>query len=393
MRVMRRRRRSTSGGRLFTARKCSGQALSRCKDPCRPRLRPASSAASTTASGIAKPPGLPSVVVAKTVPRTRPSASTRGPPELPLRTLPRRRADRAPDRAVPVGVLADHVAGFAEAGRGRRVGAVFGVAEDGARLAAARRSGPATAAGSRRVDAQDREVVGGVVVDGGRVVARRRRSVVTVVSSSPATTWALVTTRPGAATQPEPSTPSPQAVPRTRTTERPARQTSGSVAIPRVGRRDRGGRADDRGRRVDAVEGVEHRARGRQQLVEAAQDQRALDVAAQVGGAGSVQGDGAEDPDDARGRRRRPARRRRRRRRGAGAGGRGSPSPRSPSAMLSRVDRDQRPDDQRARAPRAAARRATRAPCAAPAAPACCRRRPRARTRAGSARRRSSPCR
>ena len=38
------------------------------------------------------------------------------------------------------------------------------------------------------------------------------------MSLSPATTWALVTTTPGAATQPLPSIPSPQAVPYTRTT-------------------------------------------------------------------------------------------------------------------------------------------------------------------------------
>src|SRR4051812_50132350 len=36
--------------------------------------------------------------------------------------------------------------------------------------------------------------------------------------SIPATTWAFVTTRPGPATHPEPSIPSPQAVPTTRTT-------------------------------------------------------------------------------------------------------------------------------------------------------------------------------
>ncbi len=53
----------------------------------------------------------------------------------------------------------------------------------------------------------------------------------TVVSLSPATTCALVTTRPGAAIQPDPSTPSPQAVPSTRTTLSPAACTSGSCAI------------------------------------------------------------------------------------------------------------------------------------------------------------------
>src|SRR5205823_371490 len=54
---------------------------------------------------------------------------------------------------------------------------------------------------------------------------------VTVVSSSPATTWALVTTRPGAATQPEPSTPRPHAVPSTLVTESPAASTPGAEAI------------------------------------------------------------------------------------------------------------------------------------------------------------------
>ncbi len=58
----------------------------------------------------------------------------------------------------------------------------------------------------------------------------------TVVSSSPATTCAFVTTRPGAATQPEPATPSPHALPRTFTTLAAASWTSGSRAIrPRGG--------------------------------------------------------------------------------------------------------------------------------------------------------------
>ncbi len=47
----------------------------------------------------------------------------------------------------------------------------------------------------------------------------------TVVSCSPATTWAFVTTTPGATTQPEPETPSPHAVPSTRTTLGAARRT------------------------------------------------------------------------------------------------------------------------------------------------------------------------
>ena len=125
---------------------------------------------------------------------------------------------------------------------------------------------------------------------------------VTEVSSSPATTWALVTTMPGAATQPEPSTPRPQAVPSTRTTEAPARRTSGSVALARVGAAERRRRADDRGRRVDPVERVEDRARraaGRwlrlRRISERWTSSRRLAVP------GRVQGDGAEDPDHAEG--------------------------------------------------------------------------------------------
>jgi hypothetical protein len=41
---------------------------------------------------MAKPPLGAVVVLAKTVAITRPRESTRGPPEFPLRTLPRRKA-------------------------------------------------------------------------------------------------------------------------------------------------------------------------------------------------------------------------------------------------------------------------------------------------------------
>ena len=57
----------------------------------------------------------------------------------------------------------------------------------------------------------------------------------TRVSFWPATTWALVTTIPSPATQPEPSTPSPQAVPSTFTTLRAAASTCGSPTIPADG--------------------------------------------------------------------------------------------------------------------------------------------------------------
>ena len=55
------------------------------------------------------------------------------------------------------------------------------------------------------------------------------------MSRSPATTCAFVTTSPSPATQPEPSTPRPHAVPSTFTTLPAASSTSGSLSIPRAG--------------------------------------------------------------------------------------------------------------------------------------------------------------
>ena len=57
----------------------------------------------------------------------------------------------------------------------------------------------------------------------------------TVGLPSPATTCALVTTRPGAATQPEPSTANPHESARTLTTDRPAALTAGSDPNPDCG--------------------------------------------------------------------------------------------------------------------------------------------------------------
>ena len=56
-----------------------------------------------------------------------------------------------------------------------------------------------------------------------------------LVSRSPATTCAAVTTFPGAATQPEPSTPRPHAVPSTRTTLGAASRTPGRRSTPGSG--------------------------------------------------------------------------------------------------------------------------------------------------------------
>ena len=57
----------------------------------------------------------------------------------------------------------------------------------------------------------------------------------TAVSLSPATTCALVTTRPGATTQPLPSIPRPHAVPTTRTTLPAAERTPRAARIPGAG--------------------------------------------------------------------------------------------------------------------------------------------------------------
>src|SRR4029079_12009005 len=64
---------------------------------------------------------------------------------------------------------------------------------------------------------------------------------VTLVCFSPATTWAAVTTTPGAATQPLPAIPSPQAVPVTRTTLAAAADTARFLAIAAFGAPGMGG--------------------------------------------------------------------------------------------------------------------------------------------------------
>ena len=220
---------------------------------------------------------------------------------------------------LPVGVLADRVAGLAEARRRDRVGAVLRDSRAPPRRARARgRRRSAGSAGRRRRAAGRGRSRG----RSGRGSPRSEAPpwVVTVVSSSPATTWALVTIRPGRAAQPEPSTPSPQAVPSTRTTEPPAPTTSGSVG-------DRRRRARATGAAGPMIEGAGSTrssafrtgARGRQHFVEAAQDHRALDVGAQPRGPRRVQGDGAEDPGQRPAPPRRSAPRRPPRRRGAGA--------------------------------------------------------------------------
>ena len=78
-------------------------------------------ASRTSSAGIAKPPGGAGRGGGEDGADARgPRASTSGPPELPLRTAPPQRHDRALDRAVAVGVLADRRPGFAEPGRRER---------------------------------------------------------------------------------------------------------------------------------------------------------------------------------------------------------------------------------------------------------------------------------
>ena len=93
------------------------------------------------------------------------------------------------------------------------------------------------------------------------------------MSSSPATTWALVTTSPGPATHPEPSSPSPQAVPSTLTTLSPARLDVGVARDRRLGARARCASRPDHGPdRIHVAQQVEQRPAGRQDAVQRRQD-------------------------------------------------------------------------------------------------------------------------
>ena len=139
----------------------------------------------------------------------------------------------------------------------------------------------------------------------------------TRMPAPPATTCAAVTTTCGRATQPEPSTPRPQAVAVIRTTLGCARRDRGRRERAVVGRRERRHRAGDLRERVDARERAQHGAR-RRELVQLLQDGRLLHLGAQRGLAGQLEQDGAPRPRRGRGRVRRPRS--------------GRPSSRAPSA-------------------------------------------------------------
>ena len=138
----------------------------------------------------------------------------RGAARVAAQHLAAKRGHPAPHRAAAVGVLADHLAGASDARRRDRERPVLRDSRAPRRRCP---SAPGRERQRRRFqarDAQERQIVARLVVDGRRVEVSPVAGS-PVVSSWPATTWALVTTRPGPATHPEPSIPSPQAVPRT----------------------------------------------------------------------------------------------------------------------------------------------------------------------------------
>ena len=187
--------------------------------------------------------------------------------------------------------------------RARPARTSYGPVAAGSRGSPPRRPAPARRrAAARRAcrpaHPQHRDVVARVERDRRRRrAAARCRAAAPCVSSWPATTCALVTTTPSRATQPEPSTPSPHAVPRIFTTLAAAACTCGSRAIPSRGGATLRLRPVDLRERVEARQRVQQRARRRQRLVEPREDLRALDLVADV--AVGVHRDRAEDPHHA----------------------------------------------------------------------------------------------
>ena len=118
--------------------------------------------------------------------------------------------------------------------------------------------------------------------------ASRRRCGRRAASSIPATTCAFVTTRPGAATQPEPSIPSPHAFPITRTTLSAASLTPVEPSTAGSGGGNARRRAGERGEGIDPSERVDQPVR-RKLLVERREDRSSPARAAQLGLAGGVE--------------------------------------------------------------------------------------------------------
>ena len=178
-------------------------------------------------------------------------------------------------------------------------GAVERISEDRRRRSRARIGGQRQHRLRQSVDPQQRDVVVGIEGDhlGASAPSRRRRPGPRC-RFSPATTWALVTTSPGAATQPLPSIPSPQAVPNTRTTLRRAARTEPSRRIARVGVETSADGPCTDGSGSNRASALRIGPDGGQQPIELAQDRRALDVGAQRQRPRGLQRHRAHDPGD-----------------------------------------------------------------------------------------------
>ena len=185
----------------------------------------------------------------------------------------------AAHRAAAVGVVGEEVARLADPARRRGEGPVLRVAEDRHRLPSTGStsvSGGAPRPATRSTATSSRASKATTAASRNSPSPRSTRA-----SFIPATTWAFVTTRFGAATQPEPSMPRPHAVPVTRKTLGRAASTPGALEQLRVGRRDPRQRPADGGERVDARDRVEQ-PRRRHSLVDLAEDARALHLLAQL---------------------------------------------------------------------------------------------------------------
>src|SRR5262249_22645835 len=119
----------------------------------------------------------------------------------------------------------------------------------------------------------------------------------TAVSLSPATTCAAVTTVCGAATQPEPSMPSPHAVPTTRTTLGAAARTPGRRRTAGLGGGTSAGGPARGGKRTDARHGGK-KGGWREDRFKLAQNERALTRLPQRARRGELKRDDAKPPGE-----------------------------------------------------------------------------------------------
>ena len=232
--------------------------------------RSPSSALRTTSFGTPSPPGRP----LPAPPRTPSSAPARRRPRrgrrsCRSRTWPRNGVICALHRAAAVGVLADHLPGASDARRRDREGPVLRIAQHRGGRALGHRAAraatpvpPARRRGGSRGRCAARS--GRPTRPGSRPIAASRWC-----RPPPATTCALVTTRPGAG---DPSGaldararrrcrgPSPRC--------RPPAARRDRWAIAALGRSDVRVRAPDGGRGIDVPQHVEQRPRGRQDVVQ-----------------------------------------------------------------------------------------------------------------------------